>query len=302
MQREANSTATQATCRYPKARMMLAPIVIPYMKLVQALEPTSRTNGDPSSGCLCLAFATICCERPGNPCVLEDETITASSVVQASRGIKRSSNSAPTATGDCSGSKKRRARRPVFVSIRRDRSRVFATMSAAASSSMCTFAVNNSPISRFETIFSGRVLAVQTIEIALDGKRAISTFTSNEGFNCVDRPALNPLMNFPSSACHARQCARGSSAALWSRIKFFTTLFSLSEVLRLRLGITWDLARITRQREIWVKSQTPLTLPNAISESLIPERVPTPEWWRTRLPPLAVRSKVQSPFRINCAA
>jgi hypothetical protein len=141
---------------------------------------------------------------------------------------------------------------------------------------------------------------VQTIEIALDGKRVISTFTSNEGFNCVDQPAVDPSMHFPSSACHSWQCARGSSAALWSRTKFFTTLFSLSEVLRLRLGITRDSTRITRQREIWVKSQTPLILPNAISEPLIPERVPTPDWWRTRLPPLAVPDqRPNRPFRSN---
>ena len=105
------------------------------MKPVQALLPMSRTNGAPRSACRARAAATICCDRPGKPWVLDDETISASSPDHASPAIRRSSSSRPTVTGDSSGSKKRLARSPVFLSINSERSRTLATMAWAASSS-----------------------------------------------------------------------------------------------------------------------------------------------------------------------
>src|SRR5512140_2885342 len=164
MQRDANSIARHATRRKPIASSVLAPMVTPYMKLVQALLPMSRTNGAPRSPWRARAAATICCERPGKPWVLDEETITASSCDHGSSPIRRSSSSSPTATGDSSGSKKRRARRPVFFSMSCERSRTLATMSSAASSSIWTSATRRSPISALETTASGNVLAVLIID------------------------------------------------------------------------------------------------------------------------------------------
>ena len=188
MQRDANSIARQATRRKPIVWSVLAPIATPYMKLVQALLPISRTNGAPRSACRVRAAATICCERPGKPWVLDDETISASRSDHASPAIRRSSSSRPTVTGDSPGSKKRRARSPVFFSMSSERSRTLATMSSAASSSGWTPATRRSPISRLETTASGSVLAVRTINtvavIQAHSERSRDTCSDGGGGPC----------------------------------------------------------------------------------------------------------------------
>ncbi len=140
------------------------------MKPVQALLPTSRTKGAPSSPCRVRAPATICCDRPGNPCVLDDETMIASSSSQGRPRINSSSSPSPTVTGDCSGAKKRRDCSPVFASISSARSVICATIWADDSSSISTPSRRRRPISRLEITSCGSVLPVATMAtVALNG-------------------------------------------------------------------------------------------------------------------------------------